>query len=228
MGALSAAARQGTARTYGPWVYDRWVQKPAQNRSERTFFRLLDAAEGLLGARHWHEVSVQEIARRAEASVGSFYNRFTDKSALLHCLDDRLGDECERTIKGLVDEFEACPALVEDAPGIMISLLMRLCRERAGVIRALDMAERMAEKGAFTGLGPRFDSATDRLAAFLAAHHAGLEGYGAPAVAQAFRESFWLARERLLYGAKADEGVDDDAMHKALLRHFHASLEGWS
>ncbi len=206
-----------------PWLYSKWVEPPAQDRSERTFFRFLDAAEALLAKRHWHEVSVQDIVKNAHASVGSFYNRFTDKTALLHCLDDRIGEECELTVIGLIDELEHCPALVADAPGLVVSLLMRLCTKRAGVIRALDMARKMDASDSFSGMGPRFDGALLMLASFLKGQNSALNSHADDAIVRAFRETFWLARENLLY----EKGqFDDRALHQTLMNHFYVSLKG--
>jgi len=224
MAVMAGSSQAGSAFIKdAPWLYSKWVQPPAQGRSERTFFRFLDAAEGLLSRRHWHQVSVQEIVKNADASVGSFYNRFNDKTALLHCLDGRIGEECELTITGLIDELEAFPSLVSSAPAIVISLLMRLCTERAGVIRALDMARKMDSCDSYTGMGPRFDGALEMLAAFLASHGDPVTAHGTQAVVRAFRETFWLAREKLLYEKGS---FNDGALHKTLMRHFVASLEG--
>jgi len=224
MAVITGGMKSGGAKPMGngPWLYSKWVQPPAQGRSERTFFRFLDAAEGLLSKRHWHEVSVQEIVKNADASVGSFYNRFSDKTALLHCLDDRIGEECELTITSLIDEMEAFPALVAAAPGIVVSLLMRLCTERAGVIRALDLACKMDSENSFTGMGPRFDGALKMLATFLKTNDTQMADHRVDTIVRAFRETFWLARENLLY----EKGrFDDAALHKILMRHFGASLE---
>lgn len=220
----AAVSKRGAAMPVGPWVYDRWVSKPAQNRSERTFFRLLDAAEGLLGGRHWHEVSVQEIVRKADASVGSFYNRFADKEALLHCLDDRLGQECVATVDGLLQALEDDASLRGEAAGIIVSLFMRLCSDRRGVIRALDLAQKMTASEAFSGLGPTFEASIDRLSRYLAEADGPLKGTAPAALGQAFKETFWLTREVMLY---RDKRPPADALHRTLLRHFEASLEGW-
>lgn len=211
------------AEDAGPWIYGKWVQPPAQDRSERRFFRFLDEAEALLSKRHWHEVSVQEIVKNADASVGSFYNRFTDKAALLHCLDNRLGQECELTITQLVEELELCPALIDDAPGILISLLMRLCTERAGVIRALDLARKMSSRDGFTGLGPRFDAGLTVFSEFLVAHNSKLAALDVAVVTRAFQETLMIARESLLYQR---DKFDDAMLHKSLLGHFEVSLKG--
>jgi len=204
-----------------PWIYGKWVEPPVQNRSERTFFRFLDAAESLLSQRHWHEVSVQDIVKGADASVGSFYNRFNDKTALLHCLDDRLGQECELTIEQLLGEIEACPLLVGDAPAIFISLLVRLCTERRGVIRALDVARKMSTNDGFTGLGPRFADGLDVFSKYLIKKNDALGGCSVAVVSHAFQEVFMIARESLLYRPDGVEGAD---LHKTLMRYFTASL----
>ncbi len=204
------------------WLYDKWVQPPAQDRSERTFFRFLDAAEALLSERHWHEVSVQEIVKHADASVGSFYNRFNDKEALLHCLDDRLGRECELTISQLIEELEASPVLIADGPSILISLLMRLCTERAGVIRALDLARKMSSREGFSGLGPRFDAGLNAFSVFLVSRDVELAKCGQAAVVRAFQEALMIARESLLY---QNGKFNDMALHKSLLAHFEVSLQ---
>ncbi|WP_417464556.1 TetR/AcrR family transcriptional regulator [Kordiimonas sp.] len=206
----------------GQWLYGKWVQAPMQGRSRRSFQRFLEAAEDLLKGKHWHEVSVHEIVREAEASVGSFYNRFADKAALLHCLDDRLGLECELTLENLEGELSHCPALVDDAPGIIVSVLIRLCEERRGIIRALDLAHKMSADDSFDGLGLRFDAAANRFAGYLASVSARFDEIGAEKIARAFKETFWLAREQLVYGASAE---DKSRLHKALLSHFEAGLK---
>ncbi len=213
------AARAGTAG--GPWLYGRWAQVPAQKRSARSFLRFLDAAEVLLEERHWYELSVQDIVRSARASVGSFYNRFVDKAALLHCLDDRLSEEVEQTFLALMEEGEREASLVPDLPGIVISLFMRLCDGRRGIVRALDLAHKMNPEHGPARLGARFDMALEKLAAFLVTHDEGLSATDADRVVRAFHESFSLARERLLYG---DAHPGTEGLHRMLLAHYRASL----
>lgn len=65
------------------------VRPPLQARSRRTLDRILAATERLLEERSFEEIGVQEIVRAARTSVGSFYARFEDKSALLSALYER-------------------------------------------------------------------------------------------------------------------------------------------
>src|SRR5206468_8661548 len=66
-----------------------WVKPPQQARSQKTLERLLDAAEELIAEHGVASVTVSEVVRRAESSVGAFYARFPDKDALLATLHER-------------------------------------------------------------------------------------------------------------------------------------------
>ncbi len=70
-----------------------WITEPVQARSQETLNRFLDAAEELLREQPFDEITVAEIVRRAERTVGSFYARFTDKDALIRTLAQRMVDE---------------------------------------------------------------------------------------------------------------------------------------
>jgi hypothetical protein len=89
------------------------------------------------------------------------------------------------------------------------------------VIRALDLAHKMAGDDSFDGLGARFDTAASRFARHLAGHSERFSHIGAEQIARAFKETFWIAREQLVYGAGRESESD---LHGALLRHFEAGL----
>jgi len=80
-----------------------WVRAPQQARSQATLIRFLDAAEELLDEVAFDSLSVQVICERAESSVGAFYARFADKTALLHVLHERLCDEAKATVGDTLD-----------------------------------------------------------------------------------------------------------------------------
>lgn len=50
-----------------------------QERSKRSYFALLDAAEGLFSTHGYDAVGTPEIAQKAGVSVGTFYRYFEDK-----------------------------------------------------------------------------------------------------------------------------------------------------
>lgn len=76
----------------------RWVHEPKQKRSQETLDRLLDAMESIFAdGGGLEEVSIAEIARRADVSVGAFYARFKHREAALYALHERFCVEAKRT-----------------------------------------------------------------------------------------------------------------------------------
>jgi AcrR family transcriptional regulator len=111
------------------------VTGPKQDRSERTLYRLLDAAEALIAERGLEGLSIPEIVRRAGYSVGGFYARFADKNQLLRALEERFFLQVSARLDALVDARrwrDASPAeLVEAAVAELVSVTL----ERAPMIR---------------------------------------------------------------------------------------------
>jgi AcrR family transcriptional regulator len=114
-----------------------WVHPPRQARSQQTLERLLEAAEELLSERGPDGFTVQEVARRAGSSVGSFYSRFPDKEALLRCLFQRFYEQATATIDAALapGRWEGTPA--PDLVGSAMAFLVRTCRDKRQLILAL-------------------------------------------------------------------------------------------
>jgi len=76
------------------------VNPPKQGRSQRTLDRILAATRELLFEKDFSEISVAEIVRRSESSLGAFYARFASKEALLPALYEAYskGLENEETV----------------------------------------------------------------------------------------------------------------------------------
>ncbi len=207
------------------WIFRDRVARPVQHRSEQSFLRFLDAAETLLEDNSWATLTVQQVVEAADASVGSFYNRFEDKLALLNSLEDRLAADFEVSIQALMDECERCEELLADVDGIIVSLFLRLCASRKGVIRALDLAQRLdvpvSGHQGFSGAGQMFDETLARFAAYLSGRPDYFDAAPLEDIHRALRETFWLTRENLLYG---EDEADMAALHASLRQHFFASL----
>lgn len=72
------------------------LHKPKQLRSKDTQEKLLSALESLLEERFFEQITIRDIAQRAELSTATIYRRFKNKEALLPILyeryDQRLGE----------------------------------------------------------------------------------------------------------------------------------------
>lgn len=66
----------------------RW-RLPKQARSRERFDRILDAAAALFAEVGYDNVTTDDIAARADTSVGGLYRFFPDKLAIFHALADR-------------------------------------------------------------------------------------------------------------------------------------------
>jgi AcrR family transcriptional regulator len=111
------------------------VAGPKQDRSERTLYRLLDAAEALIADRGLPGLSIPEIVRRAGSSVGGFYARFADKNQLLRALEERFFLQVSARLDALADARrwrDATPAELVDAA---VAELVTVTLERAPMIR---------------------------------------------------------------------------------------------
>lgn len=66
------------------------LEPPRQDRSRRSYNRILEAAAELLSDRPFDEISVDDIVARAGYTKGAFYHRFDSKATLLRHLLSRL------------------------------------------------------------------------------------------------------------------------------------------
>jgi AcrR family transcriptional regulator len=66
------------------------VKTPRQQRSSDSFERILKTAETLIRTKGYEALTVAEVVRRSSTSVGTFYARFQDKTALLHAVQERV------------------------------------------------------------------------------------------------------------------------------------------
>lgn len=74
-------------------------RRPVQARSRQTVERILDAAAHVFGERGYAGTT-NHVAERAGISIGSLYQYFPDKDALLVALHDRHLDEVGRHLLG--------------------------------------------------------------------------------------------------------------------------------
>jgi AcrR family transcriptional regulator len=98
--------------------------------------RLLDAAEELITERGVASVTVAEVVRRAESSVGAFYARFPDKDALLATLHERSCAEALATSELALDPKRWESADLASAVLEIVKFAVALYRERRGIVIA--------------------------------------------------------------------------------------------
>ena len=94
------------------------AQELSRRERERLWHRrlILEAAEELFSSRGYHATSVQEIAEKAEFSVGFLYNMFENKEDLYHRLADwrweQYHQKVQQRMNAAPDEVDKIRALV--------------------------------------------------------------------------------------------------------------------
>ena len=202
------------------------VAGPKQARSERTLYKLLDAAEELISEKGLADASIPEIVRRAGSSVGGFYARFRDKNELLRALEERFYVELERRVEGLVDpdrwRGESTRSIVEAA----VAELVATTRERHHMLAAF--LYRAVQDPVFRedairfrrGVTERFESLLlDRRAEF--AHE-----NPALAIDLGIQAAFAFMQQHILVGETrvADRTLSDEELQKELTELLLAYL----
>lgn len=181
-----------------------WVKPPRQERSHRTLERIIDAAEALILERGLDNITIKDIARRAESSVGAFYARFADKEALLRTVFDRFCEQAEATIDTALAPDKWAGAAFEELVRTGLAFLIRVFRERGKLISAFSV--RAAADPTISSVGQRLGTRVcDRLEELVEARGETLVH---PHPTVAIRTFVWLVLSAL--EARALYGFDDD------------------
>jgi AcrR family transcriptional regulator len=204
----------------------RWVRPPRQARSQETLDRLLDAAEALVAEKGFGDATVAEIARRAGSSVGSFYARFPDKESLLFALYDRYFEQATATADAALDPGRWARAGVADVVRSVVPFLVRIYRERAGLIRAF--VQRNHADDGFRARQERLSHyVSERLSALLLARR-GEIAHPDPARAIAFGLTLTVStiESVILFGEMRSSvlALSDDELSAELTRAYLAYL----
>ena len=116
------------------------IIEPKQARSKQTQQKLLDALHSCLEEKFFEHISIQELAQKANVSVGSYYRRFKNKESLLPMLYENFSQE----LIAWIDTFEAksfdnlhqsLEQLIDETKGFLLS--------RKSIFRTLHLNSRL-------------------------------------------------------------------------------------
>lgn len=98
---------------------------PNQERSRARVEHMLNCAIEVIAEKGSEAMTMSEVARRADVSIGSLYQYFPDKSAIIRALAEHYGGECLNCIKDGLSGAETLDALC-DALNELIDLYYAL------------------------------------------------------------------------------------------------------
>jgi AcrR family transcriptional regulator len=195
---------------------------PQQERSRRTRQRVLEAAAESFEALGYDETTTAEIARRADIAVGSVYDYFRDKRAiLLEVLHDTNARVAQLVIRGLEPEAwqDADPrASVRN----LLDLVFRARTLQPGVQRIL--WERFFKDPEFRAV---MEATESRVRGAIAELLRVLHAQGRTRVADADSAAFvvhlsaeWIAARLVLGGAHVENDDAVDAATEMITRYL--------
>ena len=101
-------------------------RRPVQDRSRARQEHILGIAADMLTSAGSEHLRMSEVAKRADISIGSLYQYFPDKAALLHSLAQRHFDASRACIEAAFTEAQDLPAL-RRAFGQLINEYFEIC-----------------------------------------------------------------------------------------------------
>lgn len=103
-------------------------KSPKQKRSREMVTRLLDATATTLAQRGLDNTTTNHIAEQAGVSIGSLYQYFPDKEALIEALLERMGGDISRHFRHQAQKFDIHQMLLRDVARNAITLGVQIIK----------------------------------------------------------------------------------------------------
>lgn len=201
-----------------------WVRPPQQERSQKRLERMLDAAEALILEIGAENLTVAEVARRADSSVGAFYSRFRDKDGLLRYVFQRFYEEALATADHALAPERWARADLTEAIAALVTFMVRTFRQRRRLVAAFTL--RAAADSEFAALSESLgERVADRLRELVSTRDVDI-AHNDPE--RAVGILVWMVMSaleaRALYAPRALESFDDEEIAVELTRMALAYL----
>ncbi|GMR13705.1 MAG: hypothetical protein BMS9Abin29_1918 [Gemmatimonadota bacterium] len=204
------------------------VHPPKQERSRRTFKKLVAAAQGLILERGVEATTVHDIIDRAGVGVGAFYARFDGREALMGYMRERLWSEATRGWDEFLDPHKWHDAPASGVVTGFVRILVAWNDQHAPMQRAyLVDALRHGDGDVLARMSELDNVIADRVTALLF-ERADEIGHPKPMTATRLATLQLLAtlRSRNLFATdEFEEGITSDALIAELTRVFLSYLE---
>ena len=96
------------------------LRAPVQGRSKASYERMLAAAEALMVSRGSDDFTLIEVSKLGNVSIGSIYNRFESKDALIHAVQYRLLEQLDAKMD---ERLTAAQAAAHDLASLVVGLV---------------------------------------------------------------------------------------------------------
>jgi AcrR family transcriptional regulator len=120
------------------------ARAPRRERGKRRVANLLEAAVSLFAEKGYDAVTMTEVAARAGAPIGSLYQFFPSKEALVDAFLDRVGERVDEAFEGI--EARASTVTLAELVDQLLGLLDRFQEERAAAATLLESRQEISAR----------------------------------------------------------------------------------
>ena len=113
------------------------LRAPLQGRSRQSYERMMTAAEALLAERGNGDFTLNEVSKRGKVSIGSIYNRFEGKDALLHAVQLRVLERVNNEMGGRIESAVVNSCDLDELVTQLVEAVAESLRAHAAPMSAL-------------------------------------------------------------------------------------------
>lgn len=113
------------------------LRAPVQGRSKASYERMLASAEALMAAAGSDDFTLQEVSKKGKVSIGSIYNRFESKDALLHAVQLRVLERVDKQMELRLGEARSGADTLDRLVVALTRAVGETLRENADIMRPL-------------------------------------------------------------------------------------------
>jgi len=113
------------------------LRAPVQGRSKASYERMLAAAEALMAAAGSDDFTLQEVSKKGKVSIGSIYNRFESKDALLHAVQLRVLERVDKQMGTRLEEARNGADTMDRLVVALTRAVGETLKENADIMRPL-------------------------------------------------------------------------------------------
>lgn len=113
------------------------LRAPVQGRSKASYERMLAAAEALMVSQGSDEFTLQEVSKKGKVSIGSIYNRFESKDALLHAMQLRVLERVDQQMSARLETARASAHSLDELVVALTNAVAETLRDNGDIMRPL-------------------------------------------------------------------------------------------
>jgi AcrR family transcriptional regulator len=169
------------------------VKTPCQQRSRDSLERILKTAEALIRTKGFEALTVAEVVRRSETSIGTFYARFIDKTALLHAVQERVHGREEAQIRERVGKVSWDALSLEETVRGLVDIKRAVTKGNERLLEAFVVHG--ATDPVVRQRGYRYKASVENLEVEVLMRHAAQIGHQDPESAARVASRLWQAAQ---------------------------------